>query len=106
MDNDQLRTLYAMFCQDMLEWVQEGMPYENPHCFYKGVGLCSNLGDWGDPAHADALCTYQKSLFRDAGLDTGWPFDGTREAYRAAKYGAGMYTNEARLQWLRDHAEL
>ena len=106
MDNNQLRTAYAMFCQDMLAWVQEGMPYENPHCFYKGVGLCANLLDWGGLAHADALSAYQTSLFLEAGLSSVWPFDGTHEAYFASKQGAGLYTNEARLQWLRGHAEL
>ena len=104
-DDIELRRLYAEFCQDMLDWVQEGVPRENPHCFSKIVGLCSNLSDWGDSMHADALCKYQTSLFRDAGLCPTWPFEGTHEAYRASKYGAGLYTNEARLQWLRDHAE-
>lgn len=106
MDNKQLRTLYAEFCRDMLEWIQGGKNYAHPHSFSERVGLCSNLLDWGDLEHIAALCEYQKNLFRDAGLDTVWPFDGTREVYRDSNHGAGLYTNEARLQWLRDHAEL
>jgi hypothetical protein len=103
-DDIELRRLYAEFCQDILKWVQEGMPRENPHCFYKRAGLCSNLYDWVDQAQADALCDYQTRLFRDAGLAPNWPFDGNPEAYCTSKNGAGLYANEARLQWLRDHA--
>lgn len=106
MDNAQLRTMYAEFCRDMLAWVQEGLPSDNPHNFFKMVGLCSNLTDWVDFRHADALCEYQVNLFCDAGLDPDWPFDGTHEAHTNSRRGAGLYANEARLQWLRDHAEL
>lgn len=106
MDDVQLQALYARFCQDMLDWIQAGMPETNPHYFSTVVGLCTNLRDWAAPEHADALTGYQSISFCDAGLGPIFPFDSDLEEYNQAKRNSTLYTNEYRLQWLRDHAEI
>ena len=109
MDNAQLRTMYAEFCREMLKWVQDGLQdavrATSVPKFNRRRGLCSNLECWCEEAYAEELHVYQVTLFQDAGLNPSWPFDGTCQGYLDSKFGAGLYANEARLQWLRDHAE-
>ena len=104
LEQEELAAQYAEYCKDVLAWVQAGCPVENQHAFYKEVGLCSNLSDWAPSYTADALVEYQLELFRDAGLDATWPFDGSSVEYRTSRTRAGLYGNTRRLKWLQDHA--
>lgn len=102
MSEQELKTLYAQFCRDMLKQIElheSGKPTER--WFDYTLGLCHNAGryNW-------TLEIYQYGLFYKVLNDSILPFNnGDPKEYRKEHCEDTIYENPKRLAWLREHSK-
>lgn len=81
------------------EWLEAGASegLENEYGFGRGVGLCSNLGDfsgWGSAPYHLML-----DQFKAEGLDKEYPFGGF-DLYLEEQSDDTIYLNPQRIEWV------
>jgi len=91
------------FYKDMQAWI-------NGNCvdsrFSRSAGLCYNLRNWRKTSYIQELRGEQKAAFVAAGLDGTYPFnDGEDNNYQREKLYGSIYRNQARLDWIKQHAK-
>lgn len=99
-----LECLYSRFYSALQSWIDSGCPHENSYGFYRGVGICSNLGDF---ARRENFSDYQimsllgdlKAQWESADLDRVFPFNQDTD-YNEEK---NKYINPQRLAWIKSH---
>lgn len=100
----QQSEVLTAFYRAYLDWVAAGAPDYNEHGFSRCVGLCSNLdaycAEMEDAGYHGAEDEMEQQ-FRDAGLNTSFPFESPRE-YSEAQDTGRMHLNQYRLSWVRE----
>lgn len=97
--SEQLTQFYRSYAGWLDDGAKEGM------VFYRNHGLCLNLCEWLATADMqDQLLGEIYDQFKDAGLCTVYPFN-ERDGFHREHREHTCYLNEARINWVRQHAE-
>lgn len=100
MTDISVEDIYKQFCLDMLDAIEKWERGEDtPEWFCSKVGLCSNLENCFE-INNYSFIRFQRQLFN---WDS-FPFNNHREEYRSEQDTDTIYSNEARLTWLRKYA--
>ena len=94
------------FYQEFQAWIDSG--FSNSTIFTPIYGLCGNALRWArahNLAHIEFLNSL-KEQFLDAGLDYEYPFNEDYADYDHESWSDSLYTNEKRLKWVKDHAQV
>lgn len=89
------------FYRELLIWIKAGTPHTHP-VFVDSRGICSNYKIWCE--YYNKRDNLLKASFKAAGLDTWYPFNNSCEDYHYECQHHLIYTNPARLEWIRKHA--
>lgn len=96
------------FYVDMQNWIEQGKPSRGQFDFAKEVGLCYNLRQWVRKLRIvryELLALQELTQsFREAGLDTVYPFNRGPGAYDDDEIFGNHYNNPARLNWIKKHS--
>lgn len=94
------------FYQEMQEWIDAGLPMDNRYRFSIWYGLCHNLEAFLRcyPKPQETYIEEMREQFIQAGLGEDYPFDKAWE-YAADVEEGTLYTNQERLNWIKQHAE-
>lgn len=106
------RPLLSEFYADVLAMLEDPNSQAFP-AFSPSSGLCFNLAKWTRQSkylpcpedYTGRLIRAMRLQFVEAGLDECYPFDARHTAYRMASSDGSLYQNEARLNWIKQHAE-
>lgn len=94
------------FYKAIQTWIDNGCPEDNQHYFVIYVGLCNNL-EWLGGERIIENCKLRWEMveqFRAAGLSPAYPFGGHEELMKE-KESRTIYSNPARLAWIKEHAK-
>lgn len=94
------------FYKGIAKWVEEGCSVGG--VYRKDYGLCSNLLRYcNEVAYTGKYVVLDSMVkqFENAGLNTRTPFNEDHYDYAIEKSYRTMYTNMARLAWIKDHAQ-
>lgn len=79
-----------------------------PKWFDPDVGLCSNFANWRQTCMSvvtgNQLQREMQRQFLAAGFRTATPFNSSIHEYKLEAMASKIYSNPARLQWIKDHA--
>ena len=73
-------------------------------------GLCLELMNWAlaekvlSSHQSNILLATIKAQFKEAGLDTRYPFNKDGDGYRNEQRNGNLYSNHRRIKWIIDHA--
>ncbi len=103
MDKKYLAKIYKEFCR----WVLAES--NNPDSKVHRQGLCSSLWEYAPKLGLSyserwAICSYQSSLFSDAGLALLYPWNSNGAHYRLVMR-VRQAMQGARLEWVKEHAQ-
>ena len=92
------------FCNDLLEWINEGCPTINPYNFSQRAGVCTLYRWWALKKHPNDVFVSLFSLhtFEGTTTDDVYPFNLDEADYEKEQ---NKYTNPARLNWIKEHAK-
>lgn len=107
----QQSELLSEFYRAYAWWLDAGAPLDMG--FYRNHGLCNSLRVW---ANRNAQLGYKNlhdeliEQFRQAGLDTHYPFNCGDRIYYLIECGDRNFNprchiNEQRIKWVRDYAQ-
>jgi len=89
------------FYNEIHKWIQAGCVDDT---FDRSNGLCDNLVDWRDSEDSSRCVDEMQAQFIDAGLHPFYPFNSTRLTYDLEAASNNIFTNPARLNWIKQHA--
>lgn len=90
------------FYRDYLAWIDAGALNDSPHGFSRGIGLCGNIWFWTwDNNMTAASIDLMSESFKNAGLDSKYPFESIWEHSQGIRKGT-LYLNHKRIAWVRN----
>ena len=112
---DHAKAILKQFYKDLQAWIDAGFPVHRSFKIDRAV--CSQLRAYTkDAGYYDYICGVTcgelKREFREAGLDTGYPFNPVSEeennkglTFDKEWTDETFYFNEARLNWIWEHSK-
>lgn len=97
------------FYVELQAWIDGGC--QAPSKFSRAYGLCGNLDGWCAHEDDDAIVFEELSdamciSFDEAELSDIYPFNSRGDSdYKRERTAGAIYTNPARLAWIKEHAE-
>ena len=113
--NDHAKAILKQFYKDLQAWIDAGFPVHRS--FKIEYAVCSQLIAYTKDAGyygyiRDVTCEELKREFREAGLDTIYPFNPVAgnepdlgKSYNEEFARETFYFNEARLNWIWEHSK-
>ena len=113
--DEQAKAILKQFYKDLQAWINAGFPVHRSFKIERAV--CSQLIAYTkDAGHygyiRDVTCEELKREFREAGLDTIYPFNPVAEnehdlgkSFDEEFACETFYFNEARLNWINEHSK-
>ena len=113
--NEQAKAILKQFYKDLQAWIDAGFPVHRSFKIERAV--CAQLIAYTKDAEhygyiRDVTCEELKREFREAGLDTVYPFNPVAEneqdlgkSYDKEYIYETFYENEARLNWIKEHSK-
>lgn len=98
--SEELKVFYKAYA----EWLDSGAVNNAEFC--RDWGLCACVMYWVNEDDNDELLNEMKSQFASAGLSESFPFNSSENDYVREYRNKTMHLNEARLDWVRKHAEI